>query len=68
MRQYYQFADISDILARKAAGRRYNASLSFAEKLAKLDEMKERVAPIVRARRTRRAELILRFVEQPPVG
>jgi hypothetical protein len=68
MRPHQQFVDTSDILARKAAGRRYNASLSFAEKLAKLDEMKERVAPIIRARAMRRAEPLLRFVEQPPVG
>jgi hypothetical protein len=49
-----QYPDISDILARKAAGRRQQASLSFAEKLDILDELRKRVDPIVQAREERR--------------
>jgi hypothetical protein len=49
-----QFPDISDILARKASGRRQQAALSFAEKLAILDSLKERTEPIVQARKARK--------------
>jgi hypothetical protein len=52
--QRSQYPDISDILAHKAAGRRQRAALSFAEKLAILDALKERMEPIVRAREFRR--------------
>lgn len=48
------YPDISDILARKAEGRRQRAALSFAEKLDLLDALRERVAPIVRARELRK--------------
>jgi len=48
-----QYPDITDILARKARGRRERASLSFAEKLAILDKLREDVAPIVQARKAR---------------
>jgi hypothetical protein len=51
-----QYPDISDILAQKASGRRQRAALSFAEKLAALDALKERVDPIVRARKVRQAQ------------
>jgi hypothetical protein len=47
------YPDISDILARKAAVRRQRAALSFAEKLDILDALKERVAPIIQARKAR---------------
>jgi hypothetical protein len=49
-----KFPDVSDILARKAAGRAQRATLSFAEKLKVLDEMRKRVEPIARARETNR--------------
>jgi hypothetical protein len=49
-----RYPDISDILARKAEGRRQRAALSFAEKLAILDALRERIAPLVRARKLRR--------------
>ena len=49
-----QYPDNSEIFARKAAGRRERASATFAEKLAAMDELKERVAPIVRAREARK--------------
>ena len=53
MDQAQKFPDVSDILARKAAGRRQRATLSFAEKLKILDEMRAHVEPIVRARKAR---------------
>jgi hypothetical protein len=49
------YPDISDILARKAAGQRQRSGLSFAEKLDILDSLKERVRPLVQARKVRRA-------------
>jgi hypothetical protein len=55
------YPDISDIVARKAAGRRDRAALSFAEKLDALDALRERVAPIARAREARRKK-------QGPIG
>jgi hypothetical protein len=51
----FHFPDISDILARKASGRRQQAALSFAEKLDILDSLKQRVEPLVQAREARRA-------------
>jgi hypothetical protein len=50
-----RYPDLSEILARKASGRRQRASLSFAEKLDILDALRARVAPIVRAREIRKA-------------
>jgi len=46
--------DISDILARKAEGRKTLAALSFGEKLEILEQMRSRVAPIRKARDARR--------------
>jgi len=48
------YPDISEILARKAAGRRQRAALTFAEKLDILDSLKENVQPIVDAREARK--------------
>ena len=48
-----QYPDISDILARKAKGRKERAALTFAEKLDALDALKKRVEPMVQARRAR---------------
>ena len=53
MSRSQHYPDITDILARKARGRRERASLSFAEKLAILDKLRNDVAPIVRARQAR---------------
>ena len=53
-RRATQFPDISAILAQKAAGRRQRAALSFAEKLVIMDELKERVEPIIQARELRK--------------
>jgi hypothetical protein len=44
------YPDISEILAQKAEGRRERARLRFEEKLAVVDALRERIAPIVRAR------------------
>jgi hypothetical protein len=52
-----RYPDISDILARKAAGRRERAGLSFAEKLNLLDALRERVTPLVRAREIRKRQM-----------
>jgi hypothetical protein len=49
-----EYPDNSEIFARKAKGRLERARASFADKLDAMDEMKERVAPIVRAREARR--------------
>ena len=45
------YPDISDILARKAEGRRTLASRSFGEKLEMLEALRDRVEPIREARR-----------------
>ena len=50
-----RYPDNSDILARRAAGRRQIASLSFTEKLKMLEALRERVEPIRRARESREA-------------
>lgn len=50
-----QYPDISDILAQKTSGRRERGALSFAEKLDILDSLKERVEPLVQARKIRTA-------------
>jgi hypothetical protein len=49
-----QYPDNSEILARKAAGRKDLARATFAQKLAILEQLRERVAPIVRGREARR--------------
>ncbi len=49
-----QYPDNSELFARKAEGRRERARLTFAEKLSAMDALRERVAPIVRAREARR--------------
>jgi hypothetical protein len=48
-----EYPDISDILARKEAGRRQRAALSFSEKLDIVDALRERVRPIIEARKAR---------------
>jgi hypothetical protein len=49
------YADVSEILARKEAGRRDLARLSFGEKIARIEALRERLAPFKRAREMRRA-------------
>ena len=47
------YPDVSDILARKAEGRRDAARRTFGEKIAWAEEMRERLAPLKRAREER---------------
>jgi hypothetical protein len=49
-----QYPDISDILQRKAEGRKEIAARSFGEKLLMLEIMRDRVAPLREAREMRR--------------
>lgn len=49
-----KYPNNSGIHIRKAEGRKQRARATFAEKLAALDDLKARVAPIVRARETRK--------------
>ncbi|MGH7125708.1 MAG: hypothetical protein ACREFI_15140 [Stellaceae bacterium] len=51
-----QYADISDVLARKAAGRSELAKRSFAEKIAMVEALRGRMAPLKQARTSRRPE------------
>jgi len=50
-----QYPDVSDILARKAEGRREAAQRSFGEKIAWVEQMRKRLAPLKRAREERLA-------------
>jgi hypothetical protein len=54
------YPDISDVLARKAQGRREIAALSFTEKLKILEALRERVEPIRRSRELREAERLIK--------
>jgi hypothetical protein len=49
------YPDISDIVARKAEGRQDAARRTFGEKIAWAEEMRERLAPLKRAREERMA-------------
>ena len=49
-----EYPDISDILARKAEGRRNLAALTFGQKIDILEAMRARVEPIRRAREAKR--------------
>lgn len=51
-----QYPDISDILQRKAEARKEKAALSFGEKIARLEALRERLAPFNRAREERQAK------------
>jgi hypothetical protein len=48
------YPDVSDILARKAEGRREAARRSFGEKIAMVEALRERLAPLRQARDERR--------------
>jgi hypothetical protein len=50
------YPDISDILVRKAEGRKNLAKRSFAEKIAWLEKFREEMQPFRDAREARRAE------------
>ena len=62
-----RYPDNSEIFARKAEGRRELARLSFGEKLAMLDRMRERVQPIVRAREARKTANAERVAKGDPI-
>jgi len=47
------YPDISDILQRKAEGRRDIAALSFGEKIEMLEIMRDRISPLRDARNNR---------------
>jgi len=49
------YPDISDILKAKAERRRDVARRSFGEKIAMMEALRDRVAPLKRAREQRRA-------------
>jgi hypothetical protein len=49
------YPDISDILKAKAERRRDIARRSFGEKIAMMEALRDRVAPLKRARERRRA-------------
>jgi hypothetical protein len=49
------YPDVSDILARKAEGRRELARRSFGEKISAMEVLRERLAPLKRAREERQA-------------
>jgi hypothetical protein len=48
------YPDISDILARKAEARKERAKLSFVEKIAIIERLRERDAPFKKVREERR--------------
>ena len=50
------YPDISDILARKAEGRRNLARRTLGEKIDALEALRARVEPIRKAREARRAK------------
>jgi hypothetical protein len=49
------YPDISDILQRKAEGRRDTSRRPFGEKIAMMEALRERLAPFKRLREQRRA-------------
>lgn len=53
------YPDISDILARKAEGRRDLAARSFGEKIEILEALRARVEPIRKARAARQKNRLL---------
>jgi hypothetical protein len=56
MKENPEYPDISDILQRKAEGRKERAKLSFGQKIDILQAMRARVEPIRRAREARRKQ------------
>ncbi len=49
-----RYPDVGDILARKAEGRREIARRTFGEKIAMVEQMRERLEPFKRAREQRK--------------
>jgi hypothetical protein len=48
------YPDISDILQRKAEGRKDSAARTLGEKIARVEAMRERLAPLKRLRENRK--------------
>ena len=51
-----KYPDISDILQRKAEGRKEIAARTFGQKIAMVEAMRERLAPLKRLREKEQAE------------
>jgi hypothetical protein len=51
-----RYPNISDIFALKLLGRKKRARLTFSQKLTLLDNLRERIKPIVRARYMRKQQ------------
>jgi hypothetical protein len=49
------YPDISDIIARKQEARRARAALSFGEKIAIVERLRERLKPMRKAREARKS-------------
>lgn len=63
------YPDVSDILARKAEGRRHISRRTFGEKIAMVEALRERLAPFKRARERRiAAEPLRQRQPQGPTG
>jgi hypothetical protein len=60
------YSDTSDIFARKAEARRERAKLSFAEKIAIIELMRERDAPFKKVRERRLASREYPAARQEP--
>jgi hypothetical protein len=52
------YPDVSDILARKEEGRREISRRSFGKKIAMVEAMRDRLAPLKRIREERRANRV----------
>jgi hypothetical protein len=56
MDEVHKYPDISDILARKAKGREAASKRSFAEKIAIVEALNARLAPLKAARERRKKD------------
>lgn len=56
MNPHDAYPDISDVLARKAQGRKEIAARSFGRKIAMVEAMRQRLEPFKRAREAKLAE------------
>jgi hypothetical protein len=60
------YPDVSAILARKDAGRREIARRSFGDKIAMVEQLRERLAPLKKGRELRIAAKAVRPVSADP--
>lgn len=61
----HSYPDVSDILSRKAAGRRELSKLTFGEKIARIEALRDRLEPLKRVRANRRAVLAPKVATSP---